>query len=216
HVTDDLSYAFGSHQLKFGGEFRRAKLFVHYLREARGVFSWDGTAGPWAGDPAFGTQERALADFLAGYIIPGAAEIATGDPRRNWYVNAYSGYAQDNWQFTPRLNFSLALRYDYNTPFYDPTHTISTFLPTFTSSVLAFPGQDGSPISSLYPKDLNNFAPRVGFTFSPVRGGKTVIRGAWGVYYDVPNGNLFIDNRAGGDASRGTSRNPACPGCTPV
>ena len=216
HVTDDLSYAMGSHQLKFGGEFRHAKLFVHYLREARGGFSWDGTAGPWAGDPAFGTPQKALADFLAGFIAPGNGAIATGDPRRNWFVNSISGYGQDNWQYTPKLNFTLGLRYDYNGPFYDPTHTISTFLPTFTPTGLAFPGQNGSPISSLYPKDRNNFAPRLGFAYSPVRGGRTVIRGAWGVYYDIPNGNLFIDNRAAGDASRGTSRNPACPNCTPV
>ena len=235
HVTDDLSYALGSHQLKFGGEFRRAKLFVHYLREARGAFSWDGTAQPNSGwyqarllactptpanpNPTVSCTpppEEALADFLAGFIGPGAGGIATGDPRRNWYVNSYSGYAQDNWQYTPKLNFTLGLRYDYNAPFYDPTHTISTFLPTFTASGLAFPGQSSSPISSLYPKDKNNFAPRVGFAYSPVRGGKTVIRGAWGVYYDIPNGNLFIDNRAAGDASRGTSRNPACPNCTPV
>src|SRR5437762_7412461 len=86
HLTDDLSYALGSHQLKFGGEFRRAKLFVHYLREARGAFSWDGTAQPASGwyaarlaachaTPPTASctppPEEALADFLAGYIGPG-------------------------------------------------------------------------------------------------------------------------------------------------
>src|SRR2546425_12789886 len=98
---------------------------------------------------------------------------------------------------------------------YDRAHTISTFLPGATSlfNGLAYPGQPGSPIDSLYPRDLNNFAPRLGFAFSPRRGGKTVIRGAWGVYYDIANGNLFIDNRARPGA-RGVARNPG--GTNPV
>lgn len=208
HVTDDLSYARGSHALKFGGEFRRAKLFVHYLREARGAFLFEGIAGPW-GNPN-GAPENALADFLAGFIAPFDAGIATGNPLRNYYVNSMSGFAQDNWQYSPRLNLSLGVRYDYNGLLHDPTHTISTFLPTFTPTGLAFPGQPGSPVSGLYPKDRTNFAPRLGFAFSPQRGGKTVIRGAWGIYYDIVNGNLFIDNRAKPGA-RGVSRNPAGP-----
>jgi len=67
----------------------------------------------------------------------------------------------------------------------------------------------------LYPKDLNNFAPRLGFAFTPSRGGKTVIRGAWGVYYDIPNGNLIIDNRAK-PGGRGVSRNPGPANLNPV
>ena len=210
HVTDDLQYAFGSHALKIGGEFRRAKLFVHYLREARGIFSWDGTAGPWKNDPSFSTTQKALADFLAGFISEGNGTIATGDPRRDWFVNSFSGYAQDNWQVTPRLNVNYGVRYDYNGPFHDPSNAVGIFLPSAPGG-LAFPGQPGSPIDSLYPADHHNFAPRVGFAFTPSRGGKTVIRGAWGLYFDIPNGNLFIDNRGARDAGRGASRNPGGP-----
>lgn len=210
-VTDEVAYAFGSHAVKLGGEFRRAKLFVYYLREARGAFYWDGTAGPWANDASFSTPEKALADFLGGCIAPGRGVIATGDPRRNWFVNSLYGYVQDTWQANPRLSLNLGLRYDYNGPFFDPTHTISTFLPGFTPTGLAFPGQPGSPINSLYPKDLDNFSPRFGFAFSPEKEGKTVIRGAWGLYHDVPNGNLFMDNRGATDAARSASRNPGGP-----
>src|SRR2546422_2751123 len=205
HFTDDLGYTLGAHALKFGGEFRRAKLWVHYFRDARGNFVLDGAApqsGGWGGTQ----QQDSLADFLAGYINASNANIATGDPRRNWYVNSVSWYVQDNWQVTPRLNFNYGLRWDYNSPIYDPTHTVSTFLPNAPGG-LAIPPQT---ISTLYPRDLNNFAPRIGFAFTPTRGGKTVIRGAWGIYYDVTNGNLFIDNRAR-PGGRGPSRNPGGP-----
>jgi hypothetical protein len=212
HFTDDLGYTRGAHTLKFGGEFRRAKLFVYYLRDVRGNFLFDGAAPQSGGWGATGPKKSALnslADFLAGYINKSNANIASGDPRRDYYVNSFSWHAQDNWQVTPRLNFNYGLRWDYNGPIYDPTHTISTFLPSAPGG-LAFPPQT---ISTLYPRALNNFAPRLGFAFTPTRGGKTVIRGAWGIYYDTINGNLFIDNRAK-PGGRGVARNPG--GTNPV
>ena len=32
--------------------------------------------------------------------------------------------------------------------------------------------------------DVNNFAPRIGFTWAPTKSGQTTIRGSWGVFYD--------------------------------
>jgi len=205
HFTDDLESTLGGHALKFGGEFRRSKLYVHYLREARGGFFFDGQVGPWftGGTP---TALDGLADFLAGFIDVEGATIATGDPRRNYFVNSVSWYAQDNWQWGRRLNVNYGLRWDYNGPIYDPTHTVSTFLATAPNG-LAFPPRT---LNRLYPRDWNNFGPRLGFASTPARDGKTVIRGAWGIYYDIVNGNLFIDNRAAPGGS-GVSRNPGGP-----
>ncbi len=218
HITDDLEYSRGSHSFKFGGEVRKAGLWVHYLFGARGAFNFEGTAGPWAACTTcnFSAAQMGLADFLGGYLLSGAQNpnnIAIGNPTRNWYVESGSGYMHDNWQVSPRLNINYGVRWDYNTPYHDPTHSISSFWPTFTSTNppgLAFPGQSGSPISSLYPSDHHEFAPRFGFAFTPTRGGKTVIRGAWGLYYDIPNGNLFVDNGADSGA-HGVSRNPGGP-----
>jgi hypothetical protein len=217
HLTDNLSYNFGSHALKLGGEFRRAKLDVFYYREARGSFLFDGNQGPWASDPVdrlnlkndpLGAQKKAVADFLAGFIPAGKASIAVGDPQRDYFVNSIDGWAQDNWQVNPNLNLNYGVRYTYNGRFHAVgSKPIAIFDPKVAGG-LSIVGKD---IDALYPADYNNLAPRFGFAYAPWRGGNLVIRGHYGVYYDIVNGNLFIDNRAGSDAGRGVSRQPTGP-----
>lgn len=210
HVTDNLSWTRGSHSLKFGGEVRNSRLDVFYYRDVRGNFNWDGTLGPWSGLPA--SPERALADFLGGYVDGNHANKATGDPQRVYAVNSVEWWAQDNWQVNPRLNLNYGLRWTYNGRFHEAGDKgISIFLPSLKNAQYPGFGFEGKELKALYPADWNNFAPRLGFAFTPRRGGKTVIRGGYGVYYDIINGNLFIDNRAGGTAGRGLSRNPAGP-----
>ena len=209
HLTDNVSYNLGSHAFKFGGEIRKSRLDVYYQRNVRGSFTFDGAAGPWAGDSTLSQPTKALADFLSGMLSPENGSIATGDPQRVYDVNSWAGWAADNWQVTPKLSLNLGMRYDYNTPIHEVGHKgISTFLAS-SATGFAIVGKD---ISSLYPPDKNNFAPRFGFAYTPVRGGKTVIRGGYGIYYDLINGSFFIDGSAGGE--RGVSRNPV--GATPV
>ena len=50
HITDNLTWSHGRHQLKVGGEYRRARLDVFYQINKRGSFVFDGTRGPWSAD----------------------------------------------------------------------------------------------------------------------------------------------------------------------
>jgi hypothetical protein len=209
HLTDNLSYNLGAHALKFGGEIRKSRLDVYYQRNVRGTFTFDGTAGPWAKDGTLDQPTKALADFLAGILGPSQGSISTGDPQRVYDVNSWAGWAADNWQMNSRLVLNFGLRYDYAAPLHEVENKgISTFLASAPTG-FAIVGKD---ISTLYPPDKNNFAPRFGFAYTPVRGGRTVIRGGYGIYYDLINGSFFIDGAAGGE--RGVSRNPVGP--TPV
>jgi hypothetical protein len=204
HLTDVVSYTVGKHQFRFGGEFRRAQLEEFYHRHALGNFVFDGSQGPWKGDATVDSNTLALADFLAGDVS--RASIAVGEPTRLVYVKTFALYAQDAWQFNQKLSLNYGLRWDYEGPLGNDKKDLSVFVPS--KGGLLF---QGAGISSVYPKDYKNFSPRVGFAYKVGDKGDLVVRGGFGVFFDTPNLNPFLDNRPGNGAPNGLEGNPAGP-----
>jgi len=207
HILDTFTYTLGRHQLRAGLEFRRSRGDVFYQRNKRGTFSFDGSQGPWAKDAGVSATDKALADFLAGDVA--SASITIGNLQRNYYANAYTWFAQDTFQVNPHLNLNYGINWVYQAPFSDPTNRISTFIPSKGGVVFTDNG-----IDTLWPRDLNNFAPRFGFAYQPTPNGKLVVRGGYGIFYDVPNLNAFADNRPPNSGAFGINANPA--GSDPV
>ncbi len=201
HITETASYTTGRHQLRFGGEYRRAVLDVFYQRNARGTFSFDGTQGPWANDSTVSSNLKSLADFLSGKVS--SSSIQVGQMQDVYYMNSFSWFAQDTFKLSPKLTLNYGIRWEYFGPFYDDNKRFSVFLPN--KGITFIP--DG--LSSLYPKRYNNFAPRFGFAYSPDT--KWVVRGNYGIYYDSPNLNGFGDNRPPNSGATGIIYNPAGP-----
>ena len=75
---------------------------------------------------------------------------------------------------------NLGLRYEYFGPMGDEKNSITTFIPG--KGIVGL----GHGLDSLYPKDWNNFSPRFGFAYQPFKNAKTVIRGGYGIFYDIP------------------------------
>jgi hypothetical protein len=207
HLTDVVSYTVGKHQFRFGGEFRRAQLEEFYHRHALGKFTFDGSQGPWANDATITDNNvRSLADFLAGYFNPSETSIALGNPTRLVFVKTFALFAQDAWQVNRKLTVNYGLRWDYEGPLHDGKQDLSVFDPSKGGLVF-----QGAGLAHVYPPDYKNFSPRLGFAYKPRESGDLVVRGGFGIYFDTPNLNPFLDNRPNNGAPNGLEGNPAGP-----
>ena len=221
HVTDTATYVIGKHQFRFGGEFRRNYMNLLYQRNVRGSFTYNGQASgtllpaTCAGCPssyatdasqdssASDLSVRTLADFLAGYAASGTQ--VRGQLQRDVWVNQWDIFGQDQYQVTPNLTLNYGLRWDYSGPVYTTNGTFSNFNPN-SASGYSIVGQD---IDTLYPRRYTNVSPRVGFSEKVTD--KFVVRGTYGLFFDLPNLNGFFDNRPGNGASVGVQANNAGP-----
>ena len=126
-----------------------------------------------------------LQDYLnnTAFQYQQALQTASWDARQ-WQNFFYAG---DNFRVTPDLTLNLGLRYEISTvPFgmFGATDALSL----------------GALVPGPVKKDTNNWAPRVGFNWSPrsdnrlLGSGKTVFRGGFGMGYDVLFYNLLTVN----------------------
>jgi len=126
--------------------------------------------GNMNGTFAFG---RSNANFNSAdpRTYPDRLTIRVGGPSR-FYEKAHytSAFVQDKWRFTPRLTLSLGLRYDLE--------------------VIPIPETD-DPLVESYPVDKNNLQPRVGVTYDLGGGGKSIVRGGYGRFYDKSHFELI-------------------------
>ena len=213
HLTDQLSWVKGAHQMRFGGEFRQAQLDEFYHRHATGAFTFDGTRiqsliNTANHNTAFTPDSYVapLADFLAGYTS--SASIQIGDPERQVFVNTFFLNAGDTWQVNSKLNINYGVRYDYTGPLHNSNKDMSTFRPDLASSQNGLVLQ-GVQVQNLFQQYWNSFSPRLGMSFQMTP--TTVLHAGYGWYFDSPNLNPFLDNRPGNAAPNGVEGNPIGP-----
>jgi hypothetical protein len=220
HVTDTATFVYGKHQFRFGGEFRRNYMNLLYQRNIRGSFTFNGQAsgvllpatgtGPtsYANDASQESSSsdvsvRTLADFLAGYSSSGS--IARGTLQRDLYVNQWDIFAQDQYQVSNTLTLNYGVRWDFSGPVYSTNGTLSNFNPNSSTGYAVV----GTDVDTLYPRRYTNVSPRFGFSEKVTD--KLVVRGTYGLFFDLPNLNGFFDNRPGNGASAGVQANDAGP-----
>lgn len=213
HITDAVSYTFGKHQFRFGGEYRRVQVDEFYHEGALGKLVFDGTQGPWAGDTTVADSNiLPLADFLGGYLDTTSSStiITLGNTERLIHIKTFSLFAQDAWKWSPKLTFNYGLRWDYEGPPGDGKNDLSVFIPRKGGLVT----QGSGGVDSIYKKIYTNFSPRIGFAYQPKANGDLVVRAGFGVFFDTPRMNPFFDMHAPNGPSQGVEANPA--GTIPV
>jgi carboxypeptidase family protein/TonB-dependent receptor-like protein len=207
-IADTLSWTVGKHQLRFGLEYRRAFIDLFYNWGGRGAFNFGsgGILGPWANDTSV-TDPNVLnlADYMAGYAY--TSNITLGDQERFIYTHTGSGFAEDSWQLTPKLNVNLGLRYDYQQPYFTNEPNLSIFDPTSSTGLVVASGGSGTP-QYIYRSNKLNFSPRFGVSYQALK--NTVIRANYGIYFDQPAGQAYFGNIGipNGGAG-GVNNNPA-------
>src|SRR5262249_18236473 len=109
-----------------------------------------------------------------------------------------SVFFQDDWKVARNLTLNLGMRWEYFAPLTEINNHLNAFRPGQQSTVfptaptgLVYPGDKGIS-DSTYSRDLNNFAPRVGFAWDPFSNGKLAVRGGYGLFYDAPISELTL------------------------
>ena len=187
---DDVVRNVGNHSLKFGGSYTKSLVRTQFVFNTAGQYKF---LGVFTGNP--------FADFLLGY--PSVATALTGDPTLHGIGYRVGAYLQDDWRATRRLTLNLGIRYDLNSRFRERDGKMANFAPEIGGFVIPgkpghinpgadfgrFPGVPFKTSSELgYPdpltdNDYNNFAPRIGFSYSPTN--TLVVRGGVGIFYNT-------------------------------
>ena len=198
-ISDTVIWNHGKHNWRFGGDYRRILQSFRSARNAEGTFTFTGfaTAQLIGGvqQPNTGSD---LADFLLG--LPQQSSVQFGTTAYNFRANSYDFFAQDDWRIRANLTLLLGLRYEYQGPFTEANNQIANLdvAPGFTASVPVEPGQTG-PFNGVFPASLirpdrNNYAPRVGLAWKPLK--LTVVRAGYGINYNLAQYGAVVQNFA--------------------
>jgi hypothetical protein len=187
------------HNIRWGGDWRRLNTSVRSNSNANGGFTFTGfaTAAQSGGTSVPGTGYD-LADFLLGYAQQTSIQYSANT--FHYLAYAYDAFIQDDWRVRSNLTIDLGLRYEYNGPYTETSGQLVNLdiAPGFGAVAPVQAGQTG-PFNGQYPASLvhpdrNNFAPRIGIAYR--WNDKTVIRGGYGVNYNLGQYRSIVQNLA--------------------
>jgi len=184
--TDSLNILAGNHTFKFGGDYASVNIpeAIFELNFA-GLFNFGGLAAGNLGFPAGSPDFTPVQQYGLG--LPTSFFEGFGNPVSRIGTKPMAFFAQDSWKIRRNFTLNYGVRYDYESPraippvaFRDPLTGINLT----ASDILA--AQDAVGVQQGFPKDKNNFAPRLGIAWDLKGDAKTVIRAAMGMFYDHP------------------------------
>ena len=164
-ATDNISWVKGKHTLKFGIEGRKYISPQGFTQRSRGDYEY-----------------ASMEEFLLDQSPSSFGQRSTGNNTYYGDQSAIYVYGNDDFRITKNLTFNLGLRYEFTSvPFSERLQSLN--------SAASVPGL----LNFVSPQpQYNNFAPRVGFAYSPGTSGTTTIRGGFSMAYDVLYDNLGL------------------------
>ena len=185
--TDNVNVVSGNHNFKFGGDiaFINIPEAIFELNFA-GLFNFGGlsaaTLNPaFAGAPDFTPVQQYGLGFPTNFIQ------GFGNPVSSISNKPMAFFAQDSWKVRPNLTLNYGVRYDYELTEQIPTLPLRDPLSGISLSAADIQAaQDAMGVQQGFPRDKNNWAPRLAVAWDPWNDGKTSIRAAFGLFYDHP------------------------------
>jgi Carboxypeptidase regulatory-like domain len=171
-IVDNVSLVKGKHTIKVGGEYRWYISPQGFTQRSRGDYEYNATQV-----------------YLEDFAPDNFGQRSTGSSTYYGNEKAIYFYVNDTWRVSQHLSVNAGVRYEYTTtPIGENrqilnaiSNTPSILVPQAGNQALVF----GEPQA---PK--NNWAPRIGFAYSPGSSGNTSIRAGFGMAYDTLYDNI--------------------------
>jgi hypothetical protein len=210
-VSDNFSWQRGNHAFKMGGLATFEQKNENAASRSQGGFAFVATTG----------GATAFQNFLRGNRDSSCTGCSYTEAERdidlNLRFNRFEFYAQDTWRPTSRLTVDYGLRYSLYPPITDQKNQLVTFDPSVYSAASAPPfanaagtlidrtrgnllvgiiqGGVNSPYGdAIYKFQKDGWQPRAGMAYDLSGNGNTVLRSAFGLYYDQPLVGIFEQN----------------------
>ncbi|HEV8355757.1 MAG TPA: TonB-dependent receptor [Gemmatimonadales bacterium] len=205
-VSDALTWVRGAHTFKAGGSAIRRDMQFERMNAGKGSYRFSTFVATPGRTPPPGQTGFEIAEVLVGRTDMTETGIPGFVPRSpvSW---EHSLFLQDDWRLSRTLTLNLGLRYDVFVPYYEKDDQLANFDPATRRMVLA--GQGGASRSTV-DTDWNNFGPRLGFARQ--LGAKTVVRGAYGIFYMLERGGIGNQLTENPPFQRSQVRDRATPG----
>jgi hypothetical protein len=195
---DAFTYVRGRHSFKVGADVRRRQHGFFQTQNSRGDLYFNGV---FTSDLYTGGGGSALAEFLMGYPDGAYRDGQKASFGMRW--TEFSTYLMDDFKVNGKVTLNLGVRYDLFTPQVEQQNRLANF--DFATGLFVAPQMSSVSRTGNVKTDYNNFAPRIGFAWTPWNE-KTVVRGGFGIFYDVqadqndaelaynPTGMMFSEN----------------------
>ncbi len=225
---DNLAWTHGTHTLKFGMYLEKYRKNEQYGADTQGFMSFDSWGNQTTGNGLADMYLGLLQQYQEGTQTVNGVPVG-GYPKGHWRMTVFEPYVQDDWKVNRKLTLNLGVRYYWFNRIHDvsrPQTVDSGFLPNLYNPAAEAQLNSDANIITQGPgsgHDYRTFgnglvecgkggivlgcslpyhrtaAPRLGFAYDPWGDGKTVLRGGYGMYFEMGNGNEA--NTEGGEGN---------------